>query len=93
MSIISSTVQCIPRKDNAESFDTSTSIGGRLLCNLWFADDITLLGGSGEELAERLEKTAAGYSMEISSSKTKILINSTKPRPSHDSRMNGKTLE
>ena len=35
-----------------------------------------------QQLAERLEKIAAGYDMEIVSNNSKILINSTKPRPS-----------
>ena len=43
-----------------------------VLCNLRFADDIDLLGGSEEELTERLQKTAAGYGMEISSDQSKI---------------------
>ena len=50
-----------------------------------FADDIDLLGGGKEELqqlTERLEKTAADYGMEISSDKSKILVNSVKPRSS-----------
>ena len=58
------------------------SIGGRPLCNLWFADDIDLLGGSEEELkqlAERQEKAAADYSMKISSDETKIIVNNIKP--------------
>ena len=61
---------------------SSVSIGGRLLCNLWFADDIDRLEGSQEELqklAERVEKTAVGYGMEISSDKSKILVSSIKP--------------
>ena len=73
--------------EDAEEIDIpllSVSIGGRPICNLRFADDIDLLGGSEEELqrlVERLEKTAAGYS------------NRPKPRPSTNKRMNGKTLE
>ena len=41
---------------------------------LAFADDIDLLEGSEElqQLTERLQKTAAGYGMEISSDKSKI---------------------
>ena len=72
------------------------SIGGWPLCNLQFADDFDMLGGSEEELqqlAERLEKTVAGYGMEISSDKSKILDNSIKPRPSTNIWMNGKMLE
>ena len=69
------------------------SIIGRLLCNPQFADNINLLGGSEEEFqqsTESLEKTADGYGMEISSNKSKILVNSIKPRPSTNIRMNGK---
>ena len=61
------------------------SIGGRQHCNLRFADDIELQGGSEEglqQLTERLDKAAAGYGMEISSGKSKILVNNIKPRPS-----------
>ena len=50
-----------------------------------FTDDINLLGGSEEELqqlAERPEKTAVGYSIEICPNKSKIPVNSIKPRPS-----------
>jgi hypothetical protein len=85
--------------DEAGETDTSlssVSIGGRPLCNLRFADDIDLLGSSEEELQQltrRLEETAAEYGMEISSEKSKILVNSTKPRPSTNIQMNGQTLE
>ena len=61
-----------PWKYNTEDFDTSASTERLPPCNLWFADDIDLLG-SGEEalqqLTERLHKTAAGYGMDISSRK------------------------
>ena len=72
---------------------SSVSVGGRLLCNLRFADDIALLGGSEEELqqlTERLEMTAAGYGMEVGSDKSKILLNSIKQRLSANIWMNGK---
>ena len=48
---------------------SSVSTRGRPLCNLRFANDIGLLGGSEEELqqlTEILEKTAVGYGMELS---------------------------
>ena len=41
----------------------------------WFADDIDLLGSSEEELqkpTERLDKTAAGYRIEIRSDKQNL---------------------
>ena len=45
---------------------TSISIGGQPLCNLRFADDIDLTGGSEAELQDltnRLERTAGAYGM------------------------------
>ena len=55
-----------------------------VVCNLRFADDIDLLGSSDEELqqlTERLEKATADCGMKICSNKSKILVNSIKPRP------------
>ena len=66
-------------------------------CVTWrFADDIDLLRGSEEEqqLIERLEKkTAAGYGMEISSDKSKLLVNSMKSKPSINIMHEWNTLE
>ena len=59
--------------EDAEEPDTSlstVSIGGRLLCNLRFVDEINLLGCCEEELrqlTERLEKTAAPTKAKFSS--------------------------
>ena len=65
------------------------------VCYLRFADDIDLLLGSEDfqRLTARLEKTAAGYGMEISSHKSKILVNSIQPRPCTNIWVTGKTLE
>ena len=55
-----------------------------------------MLGCSKEELqqlTESLYQTAAEYGMEISFDKSKILVNSIKPRPSISTQMNGQTLE
>ena len=52
------------------------------LCNLWFADDINLHGGSEEELTGWMEKSAGGCGIEISSDKSKILGSCIKSRPS-----------
>ena len=84
---------------DAEIIDTQLSkvpIGGLPLYNLRFADNIDLLGGRREEelrqLTERLEKTAAGYSMEISSDKCKIIVNSINPIAHTNIWTNGKAL-
>ena len=62
------------------------SIGARPLCNLRFANDIDLLGGSEEELqqfAERLEKTAADYGVEISSDKMQYPLQQQRQKQSN----------
>ena len=72
------------------------SIGGRQLCNLRFADDIDLIGRSEEELQDltsRLEKSASAFGMEISSEKSKILVNSNSETKTTNIVMNGETLE
>ena len=58
---------------------TSVSIGGRPICNLPFADDISLMvGSSGEiqDLTNRLVDRATTYGMEVSTDKSKIMTNS-----------------
>ena len=64
--------------------------------HLWFAEDISLLGGSencNNSLKGCMEKTAAGFGIEICSDKSKVLVSSIKPRPSTNVWMNGKVLE
>ena len=60
------------RHDDAEHWRTTIEP----LCNLRFADDIDLQGGSEIDLQqlERLEKTAASYGMDINSDKSNILV-------------------
>ena len=56
-------------------------MGGRLLCNLRFGNDVDLLRSSEEELqqlTQGLEETVDKYVMEIRSEKSKILVNSIK---------------
>jgi len=53
------------------------SMGGKKLCNFRFADDIDLIAGSLEELAElttRLDLASAKYGMEIRAEKSKNLL-------------------
>ena len=67
-----------------------------LFFNSRFADDIDLLWSSEEELqrlTETLVETAAGFDMEISSNKSKIVVSSIKPKSSINIWMNGETLE
>ena len=73
---------------------TSISTGGRPMCNLQFADGIDLEGGSSgerEDLTNRLIDTTTAYGMEVSTEKSKIMINIMN-NISADICMNGKKL-
>ena len=57
----------------------SVSIGGKIITNLRFADDIDGLASSESEVANLIkiiDNTARAYGMEINSTKTKIMANS-----------------
>ena len=65
--------------DALEDHQSTVSIGGRVVSNLRFADDIDGLAGSQDELAElikRLDSSCSDYGMEISAEKTKVMVNS-----------------
>jgi hypothetical protein len=61
-------------------FHSTISIGGKIISNLRFANDIDLMGGSKEELQDltnRLEGRAGAHGMEVSTEKSKIMVKST----------------
>ena len=64
-----------------EAFDDhkgSVSIGGRLITNFRFADDIVVKAEKEEEagvLTDRLDRTTTRYKMEIGPDKTKVMTN------------------
>ena len=76
-------VNLFPEKITQETLHDhhiSFSIGGRPICNLGFADDIVLMGGSNGELQDltnRLVDRATAYGKEVSTEKSKIMTNST----------------
>ena len=81
--------------DVLENHQGTVSIGGRTITNLRFADDIDDLAGKEEELAslvDRLDKTSAAFSMEISAEKTKLMTNNANGI-SIDIRINGEKLD
>ena len=83
-------------QETLQDFNTTTSIGGRPFCNLPFADDIGPMGSSGKELQDltnRLEEKARAYVMEVSSEKSKVLVNSTNQNTRINITMNGQNLE
>ena len=74
---------------------TAISIDGRPICNLRFADDIDLMGGSNGELqvlTNTLVDRATAYGTEVSTEKRKIVTNGTNDI-SADSSVNGKKLK
>ena len=82
-------------QETLHDFHSTISIGGRSTNNLRFADDIDLMGGSEAELQEltnRLVNTAGAYGMEVSSEKSKVLVNSVRGTTAQIS-MNGQQLE
>ena len=77
------------------NFKSKISIGGRIISNLGFADDIDLMGGNNDELQEltdRLSNSARECGMEISSEKNKVMVNSIDNTTVQIS-MNGQQLE
>ena len=82
-------------RETLQDFHSTISIGGRTINNLRFADDIDLMGGSNTELQDltsRLSNAAAAYGMEISTEKSKVLVNSTS-NTTAKIYMNGQQLE
>ena len=64
--------------DALEDHEGTVGIGGRIITNLRFADDIDGLAGEEDELAnlvERLDKASTAYGMEVSAEKTKLVTN------------------
>ena len=64
--------------DALEEHESTVSIGGRVVSNLRFADDIDGLAGSADELSElikKLDESCSSYGMEISAEKTKVMTN------------------
>ena len=64
--------------DALENHEGAVRIGGRIITNLRFADDIDGLAGKEEELenlVKTVEAASTTYGMEISPEKTKIMSN------------------
>ena len=65
-------------RETLHDFTPTVSIGERPLCNLRFADDIDLIAGSNSELqdlTDRLTSRSTAHGMEVSSEKSKVLVN------------------
>ena len=66
--------------ETLQNHRASIFIGRRPICNLRFADDICLMGGSNSELQDltnRLVDRATAYGMEVSTKNSKIMTSST----------------
>ena len=62
-----------------DDYEDSVSIGGRLINNFRFADDIVVNAEEEEEdgvLVDRLDTTTTRYKMEIGPDKTKMMTKS-----------------
>mgnify|MGYP006273469667 CR=1 FL=1 len=82
-------------RETLYDFHSTISIGGRPINNLRFADDIDLMGGSNKELqnlTNRLVDRADAYGMEVSTEKSKVLVNSANDTTAQIY-MNGQQLE
>ena len=81
--------------DAIEDHEGTVNIGGRTITNLCFADDIDVLAGEEEELAnlvEHLDKASTAYGMEISAENTKLMTNTTSGINT-EIKVNGQKLE
>ena len=82
-------------REALQDFHSTISIGGRPISNLRFVDDIDLMGGSNEELQDlttRLTNRASAYGMEVSTEKSKVMVN-TLDDTTAQIYMNGEKLE
>ena len=82
-------------RETLQNHHTSISIGGRRICDLRFADDIDLMGGSNEELqilTDKLVERSGAYGMEVSAEKNKVMVKSVN-NISADITMNDQQLE
>ena len=64
--------------ETLDDLQSSVSIGGRLITNFHFADDIVVNAEDEEEaavLVDRLDTTTTRYKMEIGPDKTKVMTN------------------
>ena len=70
-----------------DDHDGSVSIGGRLITNSRFADDIVVNAEEEDEagvLIDCLDRTTTRYKMEIGPDKTKVMTNNPKWLPKRD---------
>ena len=78
-----------------DDHEGSVSIGGRLITNFRFADDI-VVNAEGEEeagvLVDRFDRTSTRYKMEIGPDKTKVMTNNSNGFQ-RESKIKGQRLE
>jgi len=64
-------------KETLDGFQNGLQIGGRMITNLRYADDIILWATSGaelQELVDRLDRVSRKYSLLINVDKTKVMV-------------------
>ena len=65
-----------------EDFTGGVKIGGRVITNLRYADDVVLIAGGMEELQElinRVSKASSQFGLSLNPSKTKVMKICRKP--------------
>ena len=78
------------------NYDSSISINGRPISNLRYADDIHLMAGNTEkhqDLATRVERNSSAHRMEVSTAKSKRMVNSITRMAKTAISMGGNLLE
>ena len=66
-------------QETLHNHKSTISVGGMIINNLRFADDIDLIAGTNSELQEltnRLSEASKDYGMEVSKEKSKTMVNS-----------------
>ena len=72
-----------------EDFIGGARIGGRVISNLRYADDVVLIAGGMEELQElvdRVSKASSQFCLSLNPSKTKVM--KIRRKPSNDEELN-----
>ena len=66
-------------QETLHNHKSTISVGGRIINNLRFVDDIDLIAGTNSELQEltnRISEASKEYGMEVSKEKSKTMVNS-----------------
>ena len=80
-------------QETLQDYNTTMSVGGRPICNLRFADDIDLMGSSENDFKISLPDWKKRQELEVSSEKSKVLVNSANQNTPIDIMKTSQNLE